>query len=225
MIFNKLISTRKKFWTVPRLMLTVLAATLTLVVASSCTSNDISTETANSANKPKVTISSSSPSRQTPPPPANGTVAADMLAPDVMNAEITDTTGQTFKLSDYQDRVVVLDLWATWCGPCKAEIPHLVELNADYGAKGVEVIGLTTEDPQSDGQKVQDFVKAYKINYRVGWAGRDVAVALMRGNYSIPQTFVIAPGGRVVAHYLGYAETVPAMIRAAIDRAKETNGD
>ena len=133
--------------------------------------------------------------------------------------------GAAFKLSDFKDKVVVLDLWATWCGPCRQEVPHLVELQKEYGAKGVEVIGLTTEDPNSDAEKVRAFAKEFNINYKLGWSPREVSIALMGGNTSIPQTFVIAPGGRIVTKFRGFSTRVPDMIRAAIDKANEKTGD
>jgi thiol-disulfide isomerase/thioredoxin len=134
--------------------------------------------------------------------------------------------GGTFRLSDYKDKVVVLDLWATWCNPCRAEIPHLVDLSKEYGGKGVQVVGLTTESPQSDTEKVRDFAKEMNINYKLGWARGDMAVALMNGRPSIPQTFVIGPGGSILFHQIGYSANLPVMIRAAIGRANEkTNGD
>jgi thiol-disulfide isomerase/thioredoxin len=133
--------------------------------------------------------------------------------------------GATFRLSDYKDKVVVLDLWATWCGPCRLEVPHLVELQKEYGGKGVEVIGLTTEDPEDDETKVRDFAREFKINYKLGWSPREVSIALMAGNTSIPQTFVIAPGGRIVTKFRGFSDRVPDMIRTAIGKANEKTGD
>ena len=145
--------------------------------------------------------------------------------PLAWNAEIQAVDGAAFRLSDFKDKVVVLDLWATWCGPCRLEIPHLVELQNEYKAKGVEVIGLTTEDPLSDEEKVRDFAKEFQINYKLGWSPRDVSLALMNGNTSIPQTFVIAPGGRIVTKFRGFSTQIPAMIRTAIDKANEKTGD
>ncbi|MCA1591605.1 MAG: TlpA family protein disulfide reductase [Acidobacteria bacterium] len=228
MISTKQTEARKTFWTIPRAALTALSAALVLFVASSCTSNDISTETpSNNSNavagkQPSVTVTQQPPQQR---PPQATTGPAESLPAEVLNAEIQDIEGKTFHLSDYGDKVVVLDLWATWCGPCRLEIPHLVELSKEYGSKGVQVIGLTTEDPQQAQQTVRDFMREFKINYPVGWAKREMSIALMRGNYSIPQTFVIAPGGRIVAHYRGYSDSIPAMIRAAVDKAKEPTGD
>jgi peroxiredoxin len=106
------------------------------------------------------------------------------------------------------------------------EIPHLIDLKKEYADKGVEVIGLTTESPQTDAERVQDFAKEMKINYKLGYARADVAQSLMNGIYTIPQTFIIAPGGRIVTKFRGFSDRIPDLIRAAIDKANEkTNSD
>ncbi|MGB8508465.1 MAG: TlpA disulfide reductase family protein [Pyrinomonadaceae bacterium] len=224
MTLNKLIEPRNIFWTMRRVALTAFSASLLLFVASSCTSGDISNETAannakTSANGgPKVAVSSQ------PGAPRITTTASESIPAEVLNATIEDTDGKSFRLADYKDKVVVLDLWATWCGPCRLEIPHLIDLSNEYGPKGVVVIGLTTEERQQAEEVVQDFAREFKINYRVGW-GRQVAPALMQGSNSIPQTFVIAPGGRIIFRQRGYSADIAAKIRAAVDKAKETTGD
>ncbi|MCA1634511.1 MAG: TlpA family protein disulfide reductase [Acidobacteria bacterium] len=222
--------TTKKFWTKGRLALTCAASLSAVALASSCTSTDTARDGANGAannakgGKPVVTVTQQ---RGQPPPPAPPNPAqSDTLSPEVMNAEIETLDGKTIRLADYKNKVVVLDLWATWCGPCRLEIPHLVEMSKEYASKDVEVLGLTTENPQTDEQKVRAFAREYSINYTLGWATGDLASKLMRGNYSIPQTFVIAPGGRVVAHYRGFSQNLPTMIRAALDKATDkTTGD
>src|SRR5207237_10665087 len=169
---------------------------------------------------PQVSITSK-PGGQPQPAPQLETVPAA-----AWNTELQAVDGAKFRLSDFKDKVVVLDLWATWCGPCRMEIPHLVDLNREYSGKGVQVIGLTTESPQSDTEKVRSFAREMNINYKLGWARADVAQRLMAGNYSIPQTFVIAPGGRIVTKFRGFGAQIPDMIRAAIDKANvKTNGD
>jgi thiol-disulfide isomerase/thioredoxin len=213
-----------KFWTHARVALTCVAFAATALVASNCKSNDTANLSANTGAKsptgaPQVTITSK-PGAQPPKPQQ-----LDTVPPVAWNTEIKAVDGTAFRLSDYQDKVVVLDLWATWCGPCRLEIPHLVELQNEYGAKNVEVIGLTTEDPLSDAEKVRDFAKEFKINYRLGWSPRDVSLALMNGNTSIPQTFVIAPGGRIVTKFRGFNTQIPTLIRTAIDKANEKTGD
>lgn len=213
----------RRFWTGARVALACAAFGGVALIASNCKSNDTANLTVNSSapqakRTPQVTISSK-PGGPAQPPQLETVPAA------AWNTEIQAVDGAKFRLSDFKDKVVVIDLWATWCGPCRLEVPHLVDLQKEYGAKGVEVIGLTTEDPSEDEEKVRDFAKEFKINYKLGWSPREVSLALMNGNSSIPQTFVIAPGGRIVTKFRGFSSQVPNMIRTAIDKANEKTGD
>lgn len=212
----------KRFWTGARVALACAAFCAVAVIASNCKSNDTANLTANSGPQakrtPQVTITSKPGAQQQPQ-------QLDIVPPAAWNTEIQSVDGAKFRLSDFKDKVVVVDLWATWCGPCRLEIPHLVDLQKEYGGKGVEIIGLTTEDPDEDEAKVRDFAKEFKINYKLGWSPREVSLALMNGNQSIPQTFVIAPGGRIVTKFRGFSDRIPDMIRAAIDKANEKTGD
>ena len=214
----------RRFWTGARVALACAAFGGVALVASNCKSNDTANLTANTGapqakRTPQVTITAKQGAQPQAPPQLETVPAA------AWNTEIQSVDGAKFRLSDYKDKVVVLDLWATWCGPCRLEIPHLVELQNEYGGKGVEIIGLTTEDPEDAGELVRDFAKEFKINYKLGWSPRDVSLALMNGNQSIPQTFVIAPGGRIVTKFRGFSNQIPSMIRAAIDKANEKTGD
>jgi len=116
--------------------------------------------------------------------------------------------------------VLVVDLWATWCRPCRQEIPHLIEMADEYKSKGVEVIGLSTEDPEADAQLVRDFSQQFKINYPIGWAEMPLAEQLMNGRDGIPQTIIIGRDGKVRRHFVGFnkAISVPQM-KAALDEA------
>ena len=219
---KKQVVKERRFWTGARVALACAAFGGVALVASNCKSND----TANlSANKgaPKVTITQKQGGQ--PAPPQQTRSQLETVPAAAWNTEIQSVDGAKFRLSDFNDKIIVVDLWATWCGPCRLEVPHLVELQNEYGAKGVEVIGLTTEDPLEDAEKVRDFAREFKINYKLGWSPREVSLALMNGNTSIPQTFVIAPGGRIVTKFRGFSSQVPNMIRSAIDKANEKTGD
>jgi thiol-disulfide isomerase/thioredoxin len=226
---NQQAGNQGSFWTRARVVFACAVFVATALVASNCKSDDTANLTANSGAKPKtgapqVTVTSKPGAQQQqqpkPQPPQLETVPEP-----IWNTEIQAVDGSPFRLADFNDKVVVLDIWATWCGPCRMEIPHLVELQNEYKDKGVEVIGLTTESPATDSEKVRDFAKEFSINYRLGWARADLAQTLMNGNYSIPQTFVIAPGGRIITKFRGFSDKIPDMIRTAIDKANEKTGD
>src|SRR5215468_8529498 len=118
------------------------------------------------------------------------------LPENVMQASINLLDGQKTRLADYSGKVLIVNLWATWCGPCRKEIPHLVEIAKEYKSKGVEVIGLTNEDPQLFAEHVKQFSKAFKINYPIGWADRPLQFGITQGRDGIPQTLIIGCDGK-----------------------------
>ncbi|MBC7930369.1 MAG: TlpA family protein disulfide reductase [Rubrivivax sp.] len=217
---------KQGFWTTGRTAFTFIVFVFAAFAISSCTANDTANLTANAnkapqPSKPKVTITSN----QGAQPQATKPAGLDVVPPEVWNAEIPAVGGGTIRLSDFKDKIIVLNLWATWCGPCRLEIPHLVELNNEYKGKGVEMVGLTTESQLTDTEKVNEFAKQFKITYKLGWANANIALPLMAGNSSIPQSFVIAPGGRIVSKFRGFSPQIPGMIRAAIEKANDKAGD
>lgn len=152
-------------------------------------------------------------------PKSDSTANSSALPENVMQASINLLDGQKTKLADYSGKVLIVDLWATWCGPCKQEIPHLVKIAKEYKDKGVEVIGLTNENPETDAEGVKQFSELLNINYPIGWADDEMQAGLMRGRNSIPQTFIIGRDGKIVKHFVGFSpRLIPQMI-AAIEEA------
>ncbi|MEJ7618530.1 MAG: TlpA disulfide reductase family protein, partial [Pyrinomonadaceae bacterium] len=141
---------------------------------------------------------------------------------ELLNAEIQMLDGKPVRLSDYAGKVVILDLWATWCPPCRKEIPHLIELGNEYKDRGVEVIGVTMENPQADLKKVRDFAREFSINYKLGWATREMALSVLElsGRDTIPQTLIITRDGRIIKHIVGFHPVrTPESMREALDQA------
>jgi thiol-disulfide isomerase/thioredoxin len=140
----------------------------------------------------------------------------------IREASINLLDGGARKLSDYQGKVLIVDLWATWCGPCRQEIPHLIEMANQYRGRGVEVLGLTNEDPVANKTKVEEFTKQFKINYPIGWADEQLTGNIMSLSRSggIPQTLIIGRDGKVRNHFIGFspAISVPQM-KAALEEA------
>ncbi|MEO7143285.1 MAG: TlpA disulfide reductase family protein [Bryobacteraceae bacterium] len=113
---------------------------------------------------------------------------------------LKDENGATVHLSDYKGKVVLLNFWATWCGPCKMEIPWFLDFERQYKDRGFEVLGVSMDD---DGwQAVKPFVAAARINYRV-LMGNDEVGNLYGGLDAIPSTFLIDRDGRVAAIHVG----------------------
>lgn len=203
---------RKHFWTPLRLALTVLALSLVAAVgASSCNSTEEIAKTKNGAPG-----SLEDPSLAAPP----AAVALATLPAVVRDAQLKALNGAPIKLSDYAGKVLLVNLWATWCGPCRLEIPELVKFHKAYQAKGLEVVGLSTEDPEGSASTVRNFVQYFNVSYRVGWATPEVAITLMQGRESIPQSFIISREGRVLKRFVGFnATATPAQLKQAIDEA------
>lgn len=145
---------------------------------------------------------------------------AKFIPDEIFDAELQDLDDGSFKLSEYRGRVFVLNFWASWCGPCRMEIPELNKLYEEYNARGVEFVGLTIERPGAASEKVREFARQFKMAYKLGWADPDVALALMSGT-SIPQTLVVAPDGHIVVRYRGYSNKIPQLIRAGLEQALE----
>src|SRR4026208_127453 len=85
---------------------------------------------------------------------------------DASQFKLTDIDGRTVRLSDYRGKVVLVNFWATWCPPCRTEIPDLIKLQHDYRSRGLQVIGVTY--PPQTLAEVRRFVRRAKVNYPVG---------------------------------------------------------
>lgn len=149
-----------------------------------------------------------------------------VLPQSLLNRQLRSLDSGSLRLADYDDKVMVVNLWATWCGPCRMEVPDYERVRKEYAGRGVEFIALTTEDPNTSSDRVKKFVRDFKFGFRLGWADRETAVMLMNGKNVIPQTLVIAPGGRIVAHWAGYSQGRSGdRLRQAIEHAlSESSG-
>jgi thiol-disulfide isomerase/thioredoxin len=116
---------------------------------------------------------------------------------------------QTAKLADYKGKVVVLDFYATWCEPCRAEIPRLVQLQKDYGADGLQVIGLNVGGDE-DRPKVPAFAKEFGIEYPLGFPDDNLVDQYLADIQDIPQAFVFDRKGDLVKRFVGYSSTSAA---------------
>ena len=195
-----------RFWTPLRLASTaIVLGLLAAFGVSSCNSND--PPPANkSATRPTARVT---------------TRGLTTLPRQVLDAENKAATGSApIKLSDYSGKVLVINLWATWCGPCRQETPALVQLHKEYQSRGVEMIALSTEDPDSSAQSVMAFMRQYEVNYQVGWVNHEVAQILMQGRTAIPQSFVIGRDGRIVDRFVGFdPNSTPLKLKQALDVA------
>jgi|SRR5271157_4611480 len=138
---------------------------------------------------------------QRPKPTASGNAAPDFT--------VTDIDGKKLSLSDYRGKVVLLDFWATWCTPCRAEIPAFVEMQQKYGPQGFQVVGISMDD---DAKPVKEFYRQFNMNYPVA-LGDDKLAQSFGGVLGLPVNFIIDREGRIHAKYLGATDV------AVIDKA------
>lgn len=110
------------------------------------------------------------------------------------NPKLKDLSGQYFRLSDYRGKVVLINFWATWCPPCRAEIPDLVKLQRDYQRRGLQVIGITY--PPQRTTEVRRFARRARVNYRVALGTKQTKL-LFTSSETLPMTIVIGRDGSI----------------------------
>jgi peroxiredoxin len=114
---------------------------------------------------------------------------------------LKDVAGKDVTLADYKGKVILLDFWATWCGPCKVEIPGFVEFQNQYGKDGLQVIGISVDDTVA---QLEPFIKEYKMNYPVlQGLGRDEVAQAFGAVLALPHTVMISRDGKVCAQHTG----------------------
>jgi cytochrome c biogenesis protein CcmG/thiol:disulfide interchange protein DsbE len=130
-------------------------------------------------------------------------VAPGSKAPEFHAATLTPGAAQTKNISDYRGQVVLLNLWATWCGPCKQEMPGIQELHNTLGPQGLRVVAISVDDPQF-GDAIRAFVAEHQLTFEVlhegtGTIERDYQTS------GIPETFLIGKDGVIRKRVIGAA--------------------
>ncbi len=156
-------------------------------------------------------------------PASNAEAVQTSVATDGKKAPdftLTAIDGKSLKLSDYKGKGVIVNFWATWCPPCRAEIPDMVELQKEYESKGFSFIGIAVSDEE---EKVKAFALSQKMNYPVAMGSKELAMSYgkltqegaIRG---IPTSFVINGKGEILDYFVGardkatFAEAIKKVI-------------
>jgi len=127
-------------------------------------------------------------------------VKPDKERRDAPEFALKDADGKIVHLSDYRGKVVLLDFWATWCGPCKIEIPWFMEMQRKNKDGGFEVLGVAMDD--EGWEVVKPFLSNLSVNYRV-IMGNDATASLYGGVDALPTTFLIDRAGKIAAVHIG----------------------
>ena len=156
------------------------------------------------ADSEPTPVLSSHPQTSIPLPPVTA---------DGTNAELgwVLTDGSRVKLSEHKGKVLVLDLYATWCEPCRQSIPHLLEIHRRYEAKGLELVGLNVGGPD-DRVKVASFAAEFHITYPLGFPDQPLTDLLLADTTSIPQTYVFSREGKLLKRFIGYDDSMPVQL-------------
>lgn len=200
-----------RFWTRTRLFTTIGVFTLIAGLGfSGCNSTE------------KSNTNSTVPSGTKPVGPRDTSKLTPVPA-EALNMELKDTEGKPIKLSEYAGKVVIVNLWATWCGPCRVEMPELVRMSQEFKDRGVEIIGLTTQNNDADVELVKDFLKENNVPYRTIYDDGKFASSLAIATNArgvIPQSYVITRDGKFLTHFEGFdPRSTPNKMRQMIEMA------
>jgi len=141
-----------------------------------------------------------------------------------MNLSMLSGSGVKFNELVGKNKVVLVNFWATWCGPCRREIPDLIALHKQFKDRGVEIVGLTIEDPQVEAERVKMFVQQFAMDYRIGFSTKEMFFMFNKANGAnpgapIPQTFIFGKDGKIVDSIPGFRPDFRQWAESAINKA------
>ena len=125
------------------------------------------------------------------------------VATAIAQSDIKNLDGSTFKIADKKGKVLLLNMWATWCGPCRAEMPALVKMQDEFREQGLEIIGLNSDDEAVD--DIHKFAEAMNLNYTLVWPDTKLQNDLLKISQfgGIPQSFLIDRDGNLRGVFRG----------------------
>lgn len=131
---------------------------------------------------------------------ANGGLQGNVVGKTAPDFELETLDGKKVKLSDYRGKAVLLNFWATWCQPCKIEMPWLIEFQKNYRDQGFEIVGVAMEDTEKP--EIEKFLKEMGVNYVV-LLGKESVGEQYGGVLGLPTTFYIGRDGTIVEQHAG----------------------
>jgi cytochrome c biogenesis protein CcmG/thiol:disulfide interchange protein DsbE len=190
-----------------------LLSLLIIVVGSGCGSNSGNADT-NAASPAPANVAGSGKSRSAEFPP---------LASGLAQAEFELLDGTKFKVTDKKGKVLLLNLWGTWCGPCREEMPHLVEMQNKYADQGLEIIGLNIGDGSGSPEpteQINSFVEKMKLNYTIARSQNSSTVEFYRitKQQVVPQTLLVDKEGHLRGMFIGGGARVINLMKETLDK-------
>lgn len=136
----------------------------------------------------------------------------------VAQAEFKTLEGEMTKVENFKGSVVLLNLWATWCGPCRKEMPELVAMENEFKANGFKVIGFNVDDETPE--QIKPFAEDMKLNYQLAWADENLYRELLKVSKfnGIPQSFLIDRQGHLRGVFLGGSPKVVREMRENVEK-------
>ncbi len=196
-------NTQSSLWTPGRIIATATVFTLVATVGYTLLSGHRDEATDTNLLLPGTPVSN----------PASAKVPADF--------DVRTLDGGTIKLSNYRGKVLVMDFWATWCGPCRQETPQLARIARENSSRGLEVIGLHIDDRgKSSLEDIRKFIDSYGIGYTVGLATDDMFTSYLGfDDDRLPQTLVFGRDGKLIKHLIGYGPSHGKVLDEAVNQA------
>ena len=164
----------------------------------------------------------------TPSPAAEPTPEGPKQGEPAPNFTLQDLKGRSVQLSSLKGRAVLLNFWATWCGPCKIEMPWLVDLQKKYGPRGLQIVGVAMDDASD--KEIAAFARKMGVNYMI-LKGTEKVGDLYGGVDRLPMTYYIDRSGKVVDEIMGLAsesvieDDIRKILRSTVSKTAGTMGE
>jgi thiol-disulfide isomerase/thioredoxin len=175
----------------------IIIITILAILTFGCGGNSApNNQTAKATNATNTTNTATAPKKDSSNLPA--------MPSEIMQAEMKSPDGKTFKLADTKDKVLLVNLWAIWCGPCKKEMPDIEKLNSEMKDK-IQAISVTAFDEDNPEAQVKSFLKEKNFTYSQGITDAKIWDALVKASKAeaIPINFVLTKDGKIVKTLIG----------------------
>lgn len=145
-------------------------------------------------------------------------VGVGIEAPD-FSAMTIDSVPTVKSLADYKGQVVMLNIWATWCGPCRIEMPSIEQLHRTYGPRGLKIVAVSVDDAHTEPQ-IRDFVKQYGLTFQIlhDTTGQDGVVSRAYQTTGYPETVIIGRDGVIRKKLMGATDWNSPLNRGLVER-------